>query len=98
MSDDRGPEVRGAVPWAKLAEIDSGVHHLQDQTKRDREDQAGRNQSLESKIDHVALIAQSTALAVAGMAAALATIKWMVATILPLAIGATWLLGRLVQR
>jgi hypothetical protein len=44
---------RGAVPIAKLAELDSAAHHLREQADRDRRTQAERNRDHADRFDRL---------------------------------------------
>jgi hypothetical protein len=46
-------ENTGAVPLAKLAELDSAAHHLREQTDMDRRAQAERNRDFAERFDRV---------------------------------------------
>lgn len=80
----------GAYPIALQAQIDSARIRLEDQQDRDRQWTAERLRSLEKKIDAVGT-------KVAAIAAAGSAIKWMIATVVPAAVGVAWLLGRLIR-
>lgn len=90
-------ENNGATPLARLAELDSGMHHVREQTDRDRRAQAARNLGFEAAIQRIDLASQTNAIAVAGIVASLRTVKWMLMSVLPAAIGVAWSLGRLLR-
>lgn len=80
----------GAFPLQLQAQIDSARHRLEDQQDRDRQWTAERFRSLDEKIDGVGD-------RVTGLIASAHTLKWMIATVVPLAVGAAWALGRLIR-
>jgi hypothetical protein len=91
---------RGAVPLAKLAELDSAAHHLREQADRDRRAQAERNLTFEGRIQRIDEATQANEVAVAGIASSIHTIKWLVGLAIaigPTAVGAAWALARLIH-
>lgn len=87
----------GAVPMQKLLELESGQHYIREQTDRDRRTQAERNMSFEDKIDDLRKVQGKQGEQLAGIVGSISTVKWMIATILPAAVGVAWALGRLLK-
>jgi hypothetical protein len=93
-------ESPGAVPIAKLAELDSATHHLRDQADRDRRSNASRFRDMREAIDRIEASTQSNALAVAGLVGGVRALKWMAGIalgLIPVAVGAAWALGRIIR-
>lgn len=90
----------GAVPIAKLAELESGQRYIRDQVDRDRRAQAERNLSLEDKISRIDETTRQHGKQLAAIGGSVTTIKWLAGiavALIPTAVGAAWALGRLIH-
>lgn len=87
----------GSFPLVRLAELESGQHHIREQTDMDRRAHAERHRSFEEKITDIDLATRANTVALASIAGSVSSLKWVLGTVVPAALGAAWVLGRLIH-
>ena len=88
----------GAVPLERLSQLESGQHYIREQTDRDRRTEGEKLRDIELKLEK---LAESTTAklgkhgeALAAISASTSTLKWMIATIIPAAVGLAFAAGK----
>lgn len=87
----------GAYPLQKLVELDSAAHHIREDLDRGRQEQASTNVTLRQQLEGLDVRVRAHGEQLAGISSSIRTVMWMIATVVPAAVGAAWTLARFVR-